>query len=31
MVERKKEHRTNPDTGNKEERYEGDDLWRVIK
>ncbi len=31
MSERKKEHRVNPETGNKEMRYEGDRLWIEVK
>lgn len=28
---RKKEHRINPDTGNKEMRYQDDRLWVEVK
>ena len=31
MTDRKKEHRTNPETGNKEVRYEGDFWWVEAK
>lgn len=29
--ERRKETRTNPETGKQEERYEGTSVWRVVE
>lgn len=31
MADRKKEKRINPETGQNEIRYTGDDLWQVVK